>query len=668
MKKDQKKKFDTVKPNKPANKQPAKIVTIGLLRNSRKFWITTIAVFAYAFLLYANTLSYGYVLDDLIVTTDNKLVQKGMNGIGEIFSKGYYYGNTGRNDNSYRPLSVAAISIETVIWGNNPKVNHFFNVLFYALSCVVLFLLLLKLFKNHSYIIPLLITLLYVAHPIHTEVVANIKSRDEIFHIFFMFLSLKLLMDYVETSKVGFIITSLFSYFLALISKENAITFLAVVPLMLYFFTDLKLKRIAVFSASFLAVAILYMSLRIHFLDSVAIAVQIDVYSNALIAAKTIWERLATNFVIHLKYLQLLFFPITLSWDYSYNQIPIINFSSIRALASFVIFLALVAFGVLGLIKKNLIAFGVLFYFITISIVSNFIITLEATMGERFVFTPSLGFCISLVLLLVYLLKIDTSTTVRNKYLFGIVGAILFLYTIRTLSRNDDWSSDLKLYEADVKASPNSCRTHLALGSMYRDMLKKEPNPETQKVLFNKAISELTRSSEIYPENPEIYYHIGFLYYSLGMKDQALASYLKTIQYKPNHTNVLNYIGIIYTEKGNDEKGIEYFKRTLAIDAKYTHAYNNLAYIYRKQKDFEKALELYKSVTSYEKDNYKAFGDAGAMCFNLGKLNDAIPFYEKAIEINNSYKPAYIDLSSIYKNQGNMEKSNFYAKKANELK
>jgi len=627
-------------------------------------WIQIAGVFAFSFLLYFNTISFDYALDDLIATTDNRFVQKGISGIDDIFTKGYYFGNTGRNDNSYRPLSLAFIALQTQFFGNAPHLNHFFNVLFYALTCVFVYLFLRKLLKLYNFVIPLAITLVFAAHPIHTEVVANIKSLDEVFHLFFISLSLLYFIKYVDENQKWSIAISLIMYFLALLSKENAITFLAVIPLILFIFTEKSIKQIILRSLPFFGVAAVYMLIRLSVLDAIAIANPIVVYANGLIAAQTPLERIATNMVIHGKYLLLLIFPHPLSWDYSYNEIPIVGFGNIKAIFSTIVLLALAGIGIFGGLKKKIWGFAILYYFITISVVSNFIITLEATMGERFIYTPSLSFAILLVLGLVFVLKINPLIRIRNNYFYALLGIILFLFSVKTMSRNVDWKNNLSIYQSGVRTSPNSARTHLSLGSEYRVMFQKETDQIKRNEYFTRAIQEYNRSIEIFAGNPEVYFHLGYMYYTMNDKQMALQTFFKTIQYDPKHVNVLNYIGIIYAEQNELEKAEEYFSKVINIDPKYAHAYNNLIYIYRKLNKPEKAIELYKIMLTQDPTSDKGFSEMGALYSQMGKYTEAIEKYEKAIELNPKNKAACSDLAKIYEKTGNAEKAALYFQKA----
>src|SRR6185436_15226816 len=126
---------------------------------------------------------------------------------------------------------------------------HFTNILMYAVTCWLLFLFLSKLFEKQGLLIPFICTLLYVVHPIHSEVVNSIKSRDEIFCFLFLILSGIFTMRATEKKQVSsFILAGVF-YFLGILSKETAISFLVILPLILFVFTRLNFKKILTFTS-----------------------------------------------------------------------------------------------------------------------------------------------------------------------------------------------------------------------------------------------------------------------------------------------------------------------------------------------------------------------------------------------------------------------------------
>ena len=164
------------KPVKKRRQAPASSV------QAQTWWYAT-GIFALAVVLYANTFRHGYVLDDDLVCAKNTYVQEGISGMGKIFSHSWYHGFTGVEDRYYRPVMLTSLAIDNTMFG--PDSHHVINVLIYGVSCALLYVLWVYLVGHVYTWLPLVAALLFAAHPLHTEVVANIKSRDELLALFF---------------------------------------------------------------------------------------------------------------------------------------------------------------------------------------------------------------------------------------------------------------------------------------------------------------------------------------------------------------------------------------------------------------------------------------------------------------------------------------------------
>ncbi|MFK7981868.1 MAG: glycosyltransferase family 39 protein, partial [Saprospiraceae bacterium] len=200
-------------------------------------------IFIVAFLLYGNTLTHEYTQDDAIVIYDNMFTTKGFSGIPGILKYDTFYGFfkvEGKDKlvagGRYRPLTLVMFAAEYALFGESPFIGHLGNVLLYGLLGIVLYLLLIKLFRARGdlpsgELLALLTTLFFMAHPIHTEVVANIKGRDEIMTLLGSLAALLFSLKAYQEEKNWLNIIAGLIFFLGLMAKENAITFLAVVPL-----------------------------------------------------------------------------------------------------------------------------------------------------------------------------------------------------------------------------------------------------------------------------------------------------------------------------------------------------------------------------------------------------------------------------------------------------
>ena len=157
-----------------------------------------VGLFFLSVLIYSNTFKHDFAQDDAIVITENMFTTQGVKGIPGLFKYDTFFGffkvegkaklvSGGR----YRPLTPAMFALEYQLFGESPKAMHVLNAIWYGITVVVLYLLLLALFQARIkwdtalkttaiYWIPLLAAFIFAVHPLHTEAVANIKGRDEI--------------------------------------------------------------------------------------------------------------------------------------------------------------------------------------------------------------------------------------------------------------------------------------------------------------------------------------------------------------------------------------------------------------------------------------------------------------------------------------------------------
>ena len=214
-------------------------------------WMPLVVAMA-GFVLYANTIAHGYVLDDEGAITGNPFVLEGLRGIPKIFSAGMWHFEQ-LDLGYYRPLPLVTFAIENEFFPGNPHVSHFGNVLLYALTGFFLCRLLMDVLPERGPALPFVIALLFMAHPVHTEVVANIKSRDEILAFLNLIVGMWFLLKAGRGTGIvrGRLMASCFFFYLALLSKESAIIGLLFMPLVVYFSSDRGLRHVLSWSVPF---------------------------------------------------------------------------------------------------------------------------------------------------------------------------------------------------------------------------------------------------------------------------------------------------------------------------------------------------------------------------------------------------------------------------------
>jgi len=602
-------------------------------------------VFLFSFLLYAGTIGHKYVLDDNGAIKTNWVVKKGVSGIPLILKTPYRYGVSMLNDNLYRPLSLIMFALEWQVAPGKPLVGHLINVLFYALTCALLLLVLSKLFHRFNPAFALFACLLWMVHPVHTEVVANIKSRDEIMSVFFLLLSVHWLLSYLKNNSRVLISGCLVAYFFALMSKEGVITFLFIMPLIGWYVSEKGRPAGIWVTVLFLIPAIAYLLIRQAVLTAWATPATNTLLDNLLLAAPDIQSRLATAILLLGKYLFLLILPLQLVSDYSYNQIPVTFWSDPYVLISFIVYAALLVYAIWKVKERSILAFGILFFLVTISIYSNLFMLIGSSFAERFLYLPSIGFCIAFIAGIMFVFRVNEKeqyTPVLRMIIKKLMGPsilivlIMVLFTIKTISRNMEWKDEYTLFSCDVERSPNSAHMRLYWGTAIRDKAKEENDPQLYKDGIGKALEEFKKAAEIYPSYPDAWQQMGLAYYRLGENERSMESYQKALSLNPREPTTYANMGIIFFQKGDFRKAIELYQQAIQLDPNYADAYFNLGSSFGMIGEFTKAADNFHKCLELDPENARACYYLGITYKSLNNPSESQRFLKRAAQLDPS--------------------------------
>ena len=576
------------------------------------------------FIIYANTLHHGYAMDDNSLIAENFSTQKGWAAIGEIFKTSYRYGYVFTSADLYRPLSKVMFAIEWWIAPNNPSLNHWINVILYSVTGYFITLTLYQFFKSAA--LAFVSGLLFMVHPIHTDVVANIKGRDEILALLLSILALYFWRKYLENGKIFQVVLTFIFFFLALFSKESAITFLGVFILVWFFFDSLKTKENFKTFIGLFVLAILFLIIRHNIVGNIVSATY-AIEDNFLIGAPDVLHRYTTIIYSMGIYLKLLFLPYPLVFDYSFNQIPIVGLSDFRFIISFIAIAFLAVLTAIRIRCKSIWVFGVLYFFVTFSVASNIFVVIGTSIAERLLYAPSLGFCIVIGFLICKIFKSKENLNsikvflLINSPMFVFVLAILIVFSSITIVRNPVWKNDLTLYSHDIKISPNSARLHFYLGNT----LMKEENlldlsAQERESTIKEGIRELRTAITIYPPFTDAWNMMGVAYEEQKNYEEARKCYETALMYNANDAAIYNNIGTLLFDIGNLNEAIKAYRRAIELNPGFSTAYKNLGSSLGRINQYEEAIVALNSAIKLDPSNYSAYHDLG-MAYQLSGNN-----------------------------------------------
>jgi tetratricopeptide (TPR) repeat protein len=296
---------------------------------------------------------------------------------------------------------------------------------------------------------------------------------------------------------------------------------------------------------------------------------------------------------------------------------------------------------------------------------------------------------------------LDKNWQPNSKSIFyGLMAGILLVYAVILIPRNNDWEDDFALFSADAVTSPNSVRTHAALGFSAQLKFEGSKNDAEKKRFYNMAVREYVRSISIYNNYPDVYYNLGNTYYEGGSQDSALVMYQKVIALRKeiedslarskqnaavvvtgdNHiqsllsptgyAKALNNVGSIYYNKTKYDTALHYFQLATTIDSNLYTRYENLGKTEIQKKDFEKARYYFTLVQTRDPGNANIPADMYSLYCNIGADFYGKQQYDKAVEqflnaLNYDHSAtAFGNVAASYQLEGDNAKAIEYYQKA----
>jgi len=576
------------------------------------FKFQAIIVGLVAFALYCNTFGHEYALDDTIVIVKNEYVYEGFAGIPSIMTKdafdSYYKQFNSSNQLSggrYRPLSIVSFAVEQQFMGpipvkkvdsvvahagengaqektllKNMHVRHVFNVLWYVLSVVVVLYFLRDVVFRSNPLLALLAALIFTIHPLHTEVVANVKSRDEIMSMLFICLTFIYAFRYEEQKeKKGYLAAALGSFFLAFLAKEYAVGLMVLLPLSFFLFKRYSLSKSVIATLPYLGVMALYMLMRLQIVGPKSADAEGDILNNPYALANEA-QQLATKISTTFNYLKLLIFPHPLSADYSYNTIPYKDFTDVIVWVSLAVHIAMIRGFFYFLKRRHVLAFAIAFYLVNILLICNIIFNIGGTMGERLCYHSSLGFAIAIAWLLYAGAQKIQPAAMGRLALAGCMLLLIGLCSFKTIDRNKYWKNDKTLFFEDIKVTPNSVLVNADVASSYVNMSDGEPTEQKKQEDLHKGIEYFTRAIEINPAFVSGFLNRGMAYFKLKNPDSAYMNFRKVWELYPRYPKVAEMmynVGVnFYVDKRYPE-ALNAWNTALLMDRNYQQAANAIA-------------------------------------------------------------------------------------------
>lgn len=651
------------------SKQPATSPSSIFSLTAKPLQFYHLLIVGVVFLAYGNTLFNGYSLDDYLVTDHNPLTEQGFSAIPEIFTTNYINEDSIHLD--YRPLVKATYAVEYTFFDWSPGLSHFINVLLYALACCLLLKVLLEVFGREYFAVLFAGVLLYAVHPIHTEVVASLKNRDEILVLLFATLSARYFLKWSNDNKPLSLALGVAMFVLAMFSKISCLPFVASIPLLVFLKSNNWKKAGIVLLALVVVAAAFYVTV-IASLPGFARPYD---YVETPFPFITDWNtKLGTAMYSLWWYIRLLAVPYPLSFYYGYSYVELKPIASLLPIISLVFHLGILGFGIWSFNRNRFVFFLCFFYLIQISLYSNIVLPLAGMVAERALLFASLSFCLLIPYVLFTFIKSSTeqkkapskkeSSTYSvnfNGITLGVMAVLLLAYTATTFARNRDWKDVITLFEADIPHLKNSAKANYTIAKETRRLyrLDKQLTPEKHKTESAKAIMYYGQAIAAYPNYAEAMEELGMVYaVELKQVDKAIPLFEKAFAIDSQLWRSAYNLGMAYQVKADTMQAIKWYENTLKVRASSSKALVELAKLYYVTGEKEKALQANQRLMKQAPDSPLPYYNAGIYYMLEKDTLNAVKNFEEDVKRGEKEQFPYYFLYLHYMGKGDSAAAN----------
>ncbi|MBF0384608.1 MAG: tetratricopeptide repeat protein [Candidatus Omnitrophica bacterium] len=529
---------------------------------------------------------------------------------------------------------------------------HLFNFILHLINSFLVFWLtnlLYQLFSSktnkHSRSVAsagIFVSILFLVHPLQTQAVTYISQRMASLAALFYFLSI---ISYIK-ARIGeertfsgvFFIVSILSAIAGMLSKETVFT----LPFVILIFENLYTRylgkktflRNKIFWAALItSVLVIPLCYSLDFKSVFGVEIPSASHDGDTV---TFANYFLTQFRVIMRYISLIIFPVNQNLDYDFALSR--DIFSKGTLISILAVIGLLIYGISRLRKNAVIYFGMMWFFVALSVESS-IFPIRHVIFEHRLYLPSFG----IILALFEILRVN----IGEKKMFNIIFSLMVLtLAFLTFQRNRIWQDELTMWRDVARKSPNKARAYSGLGDAY--LRQKDYNPAVEN--FDKAL-------KLNPKDYKVYNALGVIYSQQGQRELAVENYQKSMQLAPLYEESFMNLGNLYFREGYYNQALELYSKVINFSYNYPPAYLNRGILLSELRRYELAREDFNKAIYLRPYYTEAYINRGNLSGKEGRYDEAIKDFDAAIKLDPFYPQAYISRGNAYELKGQSKKA-----------
>jgi Tfp pilus assembly protein PilF len=436
-------------------------------------------------------------------------------------------------------------------------------------------------------------------------------------------------------------IMSMATYILALLSKEQAVSFLVFIVSYDALFRKERFRGALRRYLPYVAITGIYFLIRTIAVGGFAPA--------SKHAELSVFQYVINVFPLFAKYLDMLVLPVGLNVFHVFH--PAASLFEPKVLGSIFLTGAFLAGMIFSFKKDRRVFFSMVLIMIPL-IPALYIPALGLNVfTERYLYLPSMGFAFLLGAAIEHMKGINA-----QRVSAAVLILVSVIYATGTISRNAVWHDDFTLWNDTVRKSPDGAMPHYNLGLEYK-----------KRGLTDKAIGHFETALSLVPNFERARMELALALAAKGFPDKAVEQFRSIIKQNPKSAEAYNNLGTVYGRAGITEKAIEYFHGAVRLNPDYADAHNNLGIAYGSQQNFIAAVEHFERAVEANTDFVDAHYNLGVTLLRMGRIDEALSELRVALALNPASPKIHMGIASAYEMKGLGEEARKHRERARSL-
>ncbi len=494
--------------------------------------------------VYAQVSQFDFVnFDDDLYVSQNARVQAGLTPASIAWAF------TAVTSSNWQPVTLLSHMLDVQFFGLHSGIHHLVNVVYHALSALLLFALLQRATKARA--ASAFVAFVFALHPLHVESVAWMAERKDVLSTFFFFLALYAYVLYTEHPTVKGYLWMLAAFVMGLLSKPMVVTF----PFVLLLFDVWPLRRVQLPKILWEKLPLVALSAA-----SSAVAYWVQRTTGAVAVAIPLDGRIAKALLSYITYIRQTLWPTGLAVFYPYPQ----QILASRIGAALLVLLGVSVVVLFSWRRRPYLATGWFWYLGTLVPVIGLVKVGQQSHADRYTYLPMVG----LSIMVAWGAAEVVGRWPRTRSVIAAAACLISVAClVLTWKQTTYWQNSETLYERAIDVTGDNWLAQANLGAYLMNLPDRSSD----------AIDHLETALRLQPENAEADNNLGLCLSRAELCGAAIPHFETALRNKPDLVAARNNLGNCFTRNGNYAAATEQLETALHMRPDYPEAHFNLA-------------------------------------------------------------------------------------------